>query len=64
MASETTYLSRNTPVRGAYEITFIENKTQKALLRTFDYGEELFCRQFINKLKHSKKCTLLSYPMI
>ena len=51
-------------MRGAYEVTFIENKTKKALLRTFDYGEELLCRQFVNKLKHSKKCTLLSYPAL
>lgn len=21
------------------------------------------CRQFVNKLKHSKKCTLVSYPI-
>jgi len=62
--SDITYLSMNAPMRGAYEVTFIENKTKKALLRTFDYGEELLCRQFVNKLKHSKKCTLLSYPAL
>lgn len=44
-----------------YEIIFLvlENKTQVS--KSFD--SEYKARKFVNKLKHSKKCRLLSYPL-
>lgn len=61
MQAKTSY--HNTPDDGFgfYKVTFRENKTGKLLLRTFD--SEYFCRQFVQKLKRSRRCTLLNYPL-
>lgn len=40
-------------------VVFID-ENGKRVTRTFD--SEFRCRKFVNKLKHSKKCVLVSYP--
>lgn len=42
-------------------VVFIINSTKEKIVRAFDSPYK--CRQFVNKLKHSKKCTLVSYPI-
>lgn len=46
---------------GYYTVTFVVNATGDRLTRGFD--SEFQARAFVNKLKHSKKCTLTSYPL-
>lgn len=41
-------------------VVFI-NDRGKRVEKTFD--SEYLCRKFVTKLKHSKKCTLVSYPL-
>ena len=60
-ASRTVYANQADDGLGFYKVVFINNKTKAELLRTFD--SEYFCREFVRKLKHSKTCTLLSYPL-
>lgn len=45
---------------GYYKVTFVVNQTREKLTRGFDspYG----ARKFVNKLRYSKRCTLISYP--
>ena len=43
-----------------YNVTFIVRATGEALTKSFD--SEYMARQFVNKLRHSKKCALVSYP--
>ena len=45
---------------GYYEVTYIVKATGVKLVRSFD--DEFACHRFVNKLRHSKKCTLVSYP--
>lgn len=40
-------------------VVFI-NERGARVEKTFD--SEFFCRKFVNKLKHSKRCVLVSYP--
>lgn len=61
MAGKTTYADSADDGLGFYKVTFRENKTNKLLRRSFD--SEYFCRRFVEKMKRSKKCTLLSYPV-
>lgn len=44
-----------------YEVRLVvlENKTTV----TKEFTSEYLARQFVNKLKHSKKCRLLFYPL-
>lgn len=42
-------------------VVFIINSTKEKIVRAFDSPYK--CRQFVNKLKHSKKRTLVSYPI-
>lgn len=46
---------------GRYKVSFIVNATGEQLVRGFD--SEYLARKFVNKLKHSKSCTLASYPI-
>lgn len=59
--TRTTYADARDDGHGFYKVTFRDNTSDNVLLRSFD--SEYFCREFIRKLKHSKRCTLLSYPM-
>lgn len=43
------------------KVVFIVNTTKKKVEKTFE--SPYLCRQFVNKLKRSKKCTLVSYPL-
>ena len=43
-----------------YDVTFLVLKTGKSVTKKF-YSEFL-ARKFVNKLKRSKECKLLSYP--
>lgn len=43
-----------------YEVTYIVNATGTKLKRSFD--SPYLAWKFVNKLRHSKKCTLVSYP--
>lgn len=40
-------------------VVFI-NERGNRVEKTFD--SEYLCRKFVNKLKHSKRCVLVSYP--
>lgn len=42
------------------KVTFI-NERGNHVTKTFD--SEYLCRNFVNKLKHSKRCVLVSYPL-
>lgn len=41
-------------------VVFI-NERGSRVTKTFD--SEFLCRKFVNKLKRSKRCTLVSYPL-
>lgn len=43
-----------------YEVTFLVLKSKTEVTKTFD--SEYLARKFVYKLKHNKKCRLLSYP--
>lgn len=42
------------------KVTFMVNCTGVVVEKIFDSYD--MCRKFVNKLRHSKKCTLLSHP--
>lgn len=44
-----------------YNVTYIVNETREKLISSFEC--EYSAWKFVNKLKHSKKCTLVSYPL-
>lgn len=44
-----------------YNVTFIVNETGEKLIKSFD--SEFLARKFVNKLRYSKRCTLVSYPL-
>lgn len=50
------------PCTGCYEVTYIVKETGAKLIRSFDSERE--CARFINKLRHSKKCILVSWPYL
>ena len=54
-----TYYADSAPA-GYLEVTYIVNKTGTKLTKTFT--SEYECNKFVNKLRHSKKCKLISYP--
>lgn len=43
-----------------YEVVFMDNTTGKRLARFF--SSLYLAQKFANKLRFSKKCTLISYP--
>lgn len=46
---------------GFYNVTFLVNTTGEKVVKSFN--SEYNARNFVNKLKHSRKCTLISYPL-
>ena len=42
-----------------FNVTFIVNKTAERRIRSSD--SDYLARNFMNKLKHSKRCTFVSY---
>lgn len=44
-----------------YNVTFIVRETGAKLTKSFD--SEYLAYKFVNKLKHSKRCVLVSYPL-
>lgn len=54
---KTVYASER-PVSGTYDVVFITDG--KKLVRIFD--GEFQARKFVNKMKRSRKCKLVSYP--
>ncbi len=44
-----------------YVVTFIVVDTKTTVSRRFT--SEYLARKFVNKLKHSKRCRLVSYPL-
>lgn len=43
-----------------YDVTFVVLSSKTEVTKSFD--SEYLCRKFVNKLRYSKKCKLLSYP--
>ena len=43
-----------------YEVIYLVLESNTEVTKSFD--SEYQARKFVNKLKHSKKCRLLSYP--
>ena len=56
----TTY-ANSEELAGFYKVTFLVNKTNEKLQRSFD--SPYLAREFVRKLKHSKRCTLVSAPL-
>lgn len=46
---------------GYYTVTFIVNTSGARLTRGFDSEQQ--ARAFVNKLRHSKRCTLTACPV-
>lgn len=44
-----------------YDVTYIVNATGERLTRSFESG--YLARKFANKLKNSRRCTLVAYPV-
>lgn len=44
------------------DVIFIVNISGEKITKSFNSPVQ--CRKFVNKLKHSKRCTLVSYPNI
>lgn len=58
MRGQTCYSTRDTS-KGYYKVTFIVNATRQKLTRSFHSEHQAYL--FVNKLKYSKKCTLVSH---
>lgn len=56
-----TYYANHDQGTGYYKVTFIVNATREKLTRSFD--SEYLAYKFVNKLRYSKRCTLVSYPL-
>lgn len=61
MGGITTYAGSDNASAGFYKVTFLVNKTNQKLERSFD--SPYMAREFVRKLKHSKRCRLLSAPL-
>ena len=48
-------------VDGCYKVTFLIKETGKRFVRGFSSPYQ--ARLFVNKLKHSKKCMVISHPI-
>lgn len=59
--SQTCYLSNDTGMDFTYKVVFLVNATGQKLVRSFD--SEYMAWKFVNKLKHSRRCRLVSYPL-
>lgn len=58
MKQETKYAEETSP--GFYDVVFIANDSGRRLVRNFN--SPWAAMKFVNKLKHSKRATLVSYP--
>lgn len=58
----TTYADNCHAGAGFYRVTYIVNKTNEKLTRSFD--SPYLAKQFVNKLKYSKRCRLVSAPLL
>lgn len=45
---------------GYYKVTFIVNESGAKVTKSFE--SPYVAKKFVNKLKRSKRCTLVSYP--
>lgn len=43
------------------EVVFLNERRQKVVKKFDSYYK---CRNFVMKLKHSKRCVLISYPLL
>ena len=59
--AKTTYANERSDAEQQYHVTFIVKATQTKLTRSF--SSPFYARQFVNKLKHSKRCILVSCPL-
>jgi len=59
--NETVYADSKDNCLGFYKVTFIVNDSKARLTRSFDSAYH--ARKFVNKLRYSKRCTLVSYPV-
>lgn len=57
--SDTVY-ANDISVAGDFDVTYIVNATKQKLTRRCTSAYEAY--KFVNKLRYSKKCTLVSYP--
>lgn len=48
--------------RYQYNVTFVVRNSGEVLTKSFD--SPYLARQFVNKLKRSKRCSLLSQPVL
>lgn len=53
--------ANNDTTQGFYKVMFMVNATGEQLMRGF--SSEYLAWKFVNKLKHSKKCTLIACPI-
>lgn len=59
MARTATCYANQTPPY-YHNVTFIVRETGEKLIKSFE--SEYMAYKFVNKLKHSKRCVLVSYP--
>ena len=59
--STTVYAPAKQVEDGLYKVTYMVNDTGVKLTRSF--MSPFSARKFINKMKYSKRCTLISYPI-
>ena len=50
------------PYIGDFDVVFMPKDSDRKLVRSFDSPYQ--ARQFINKLRRSKRCILVSYPNV
>lgn len=60
MGNNVCYAENDTSA-GHLKVTYIVNKTGVRLTKGFD--SEYLARNFVNKLRKSRVCTLVSYPI-
>lgn len=53
--------SGNDTGKGYYKVTFLVNASRVKLTRSFDSPH--LAKKFVNKLRHSTRCTLVSSPL-
>lgn len=58
---ETKYIEEVSYI-GDFDVVFIAKDSGRKLIRVFD--SPFMARDFVNKLKRSKKCILVSYPTL
>lgn len=61
MADNKAYYASSDKGSGYYKVVFVNNSTKVRLVRSFD--SPYLARKFVNKLRHSTRCTLVSSPL-